>query len=190
MLEALYSICSVLSTLFFFSWVSFSRAIGALSMDLFHNCLRSHFMEFINLSAFHPLVTYFPGNNNNLFLLTVRWPHCASRWSGRRSQCCSHSVLVCVCEACVAQLSMKVNGLAFKCCPLASVVRLCPCTPASHHPPPSLFLSLWLVVQFHVTHLVFGNWFLTFEGLARILQIFYKYWHWANTSNNKLHAYA
>lgn len=31
-------------------------------IHLFHNCLCSHFMEFINLSAFHPLLTYFfPG---------------------------------------------------------------------------------------------------------------------------------
>lgn len=96
-------------------------------IHLFHNCLCSHFMEFINLSAFHPLLTYF---------FPVRQGRRRARWEGwggsrllvlltAQTDGQYHGGCVVwgcggVWQTCITHVShncrMKVNGLALQCC--------------------------------------------------------------------------
>lgn len=149
---------------------------------MFHNCLCSHFMEFINLSAFHPLLTYFfPGRagasacvwgSELLVLLTAQTDE---QYHGRKAgggrvrwqTCITHVSHNC---------RMKVNGLARPMfCPL-------PCYPSPHPPmatsvarattnplsSPPLLLATSCDARVSCCQLIFNF------G-ARILKIFYKY---------------
>lgn len=113
-------------------------------IHLFHNCLCSHFMEFINLSAFHPLLTYFfpvsQGRTGGCRERGVRgisatcFIDCPNRrpipWGGGGGRGCGV-----VWQTCITHVShncrMKVNGLALQRCVHSPHLSPSPCSLAN-----------------------------------------------------------